>query len=149
MKPQTPNRGTFATNLISAGNTNWTNTNNFHRNFPSLRLSQRLFTEIQKHHQTQSYMLQTVHPPPPFHKNYRQAFRRRNRRSREKKRHRHCLYGHRAADCGTSLPRQDNQYTQNTGDTTLKFIKKKTMLTARRLSAKYPQDNYKTRTRLQ
>jgi len=37
------NRGTFATNWISAGNTNWTNTNNFHTNFPSLRLSQRLF----------------------------------------------------------------------------------------------------------
>ena len=36
------NQGTFATNLISAGNTNWTNTNNFHKNFPSSRLSQRL-----------------------------------------------------------------------------------------------------------
>jgi len=79
-------------------------------------------------------MLQTVHPPPPFHKNYRQAFRRRNRRSREKKRHRHCLYGHRAADCGTSLPRQDNQYAQNTGDTTLKFIKKKKLCS--------PQDGF-------
>ena len=37
-------QGTFATNLISADNTNWTNTNNSHKNFPSSRLSQRLFS---------------------------------------------------------------------------------------------------------
>jgi len=83
----------------------------------------QLITEIQKHCQIKSYMPQTVHPPPPFHKNYRRASRRRNRRSREKKCHRYCLYGHRAADCGTSLPRQHNQYAQNNGYTTSKIIK--------------------------
>jgi len=84
----------------------------------------QLITDIQQHHQTQSNMPQTVNPPPPSHKNNRQASRRKKRRPRSRKCYCCRLYGHRAAECGTSLPRQDNQNSQHTGDTASKFIKK-------------------------
>jgi len=83
----------------------------------------QLITEIQQHHQTQSDMLQTANPSLPFQNNRRPAPRRTKRRHQSRKCYRCRLYGHRAAECETPLPRQEDQNSQHTGDTTPKFIK--------------------------
>ena len=84
----------------------------------------QLITEIQQHHLTQSDMLQTAHTSLPFQNNRRPAPRRTKRRHQIRKCYRCRQHGHRAAECEAQFPCQEDQNSQHTGDTTLKFIKK-------------------------